>query len=430
MTSCGVPTTEQVLDVSPVEMSPAEIGAWAMQLDIERRRGEAMAATFAGAVDRSGAFVADGHRSVRTWGRASCNWSSVEAARMARLGRAFELLPSFGVSARAGEIGVAQMHALAAVVVNPRVREHLADSEALLVQHARDLDHDAFITLLRRWEQLADADGAEHDRDRAHRDRRASLSLSGDRMFLDAAGSAAHGVQLQEILDRFTTHEWQQEWAAGVDRFGERMTSSMMERTPAQRRFDALVSVFRAAAGSDATGGEVVVNIVVDQATFEHQVALAAGAHPEPLSPTSVADRRCESDRGVVLHPSDVLAAAMVGHVRRIVLGGDGVVLDFGRRKRLFTGPLREAVLLSERQCLWPGCDRPASQCEADHTVPYHQRGPTSAGNGAPLCDRHNAWKSRGFATVRGPTGRWSVFRVDGTAVGWQHEIEAHLVAA
>ncbi len=425
MSSSGLPTAEQIL-----EMSPAEVGARAMQLDIERRRAEAAVATFAGEVDGSAAFVADGHRSVRSWGQASCNWSSAEAARVARLGRAFELMPSFGVSARAGEIGVAQMHALAAVVVNPRVREHLADSEALLVRYARELDHDAFITVLRRWEQLADADGAEHDRDRAHQDRRASLILSGDRMFLDAVGAVAHGVQLQEILDRFTTLEWQQEWADGVDRFGERMNPSLMQRTSAQRRFDALVSVFRAAAGSDAVGGDVVVNIVVDQATFEHQVALAAGGHPEPLDPASVADRRCETDRGGVLHPGEAFAAALVGHVRRVVFGADGVVLDFGRRKRLFTGALREAVLLSAPRCLWPGCDRPSSQCEADHTVPFTARGPTAAHNGAPLCDRHNVWKSRGFATVRGPIGRWSVFRIDGTGIGWQHEIEARVLAA
>jgi hypothetical protein len=337
-------------------------------------------------------------------------------------------MPAFTAAAGAGEIGVAQMHALAAVVVNPRVREHLAGSEAILVDKARELDHDDFITLLRQWERLADSDGADDRHQRAQRDRRASLDLIGERMYLDAMGGVAHGVQMREILDRFAEHEWQQEWADGVQRHGEQMNGSLMERTPAQRRFDALVGVFRAAAGSDVAGGEIVVNIVVDRATLEHQLALAAGASPPPLDPSTIAHRRCETDRGAVLHPSDVLAAAMVGHVRRVVFDTNGVVLDFGRRRRLFTGALRDAVLLSERRCLWPGCDWPASQCEADHTVPHTARGPTNAHNGGPLCDRHNRWKSRGFATVRGPTGQWMIHRTNGTTIGWREALQPILL--
>ena len=234
-------------------------------------------------------------------------------------------------------------------------------------------------------------------------------------------------MQLQEILDRFSRREWQREWADGVACYGEAMNPSRMERSAGQRRFDALVSVFRAAAGSDEAGGEVTVNIVVDQATFEHALALSAGARPEPLDPARAAERRCESDRGVVLHPNDVLAAALVGHVRRVIFDADGVVLDFGRRKRLFTGSLRKAILISERRCIWPGCDVPASQCEADHILPHTERGPTSSRNGGVLCDRHNRWKTRGFVTIRGPSGQWSTVRFDHSTIGWRSSIDAVL---
>ena len=403
--------------------APAEIEKVALQLDLERRRVEAAIATYASRVDQTAAFVPDGHRSVKTWGKASCNWSGAEAARFAKLGHAFQLLPLFAEASRAGEIGVAQGHAVAQVVANPRVREYLAAAEQLLIDNARRLEHDHFVIMLHQWERLADADGDDDRHERANRSRRAHLSLSAERMYLDAVGGVAHGVQLQEILDLFTEREWQQEWADGVARYGQLMNPSRMERTPSQRRFDGLIAMSRAAAGSDEAGGEVTVNIIVDQATFEHELARAAGADPEPLAPATVEDRRCESDRGVVLHPGEVLAAAMVGHVRRMILAPDGVVLDFGRRKRLFTGSLREAILLSERSCIWPGCDRPSSQCEADHTIPHSHGGPSSSPNGGVLCARHNLWKSRGFATARGPTGQWEVHRFDGTIIGWREHI-------
>jgi hypothetical protein len=41
------------------------------------------------------------------------------------------------------------------------------------------------------------------------------------------------------------------------------------------------------------------------------------------------------------------------------VLGGDGQVLDVGRERRLFTGPLRRALVLRDGGCAFPGCDRP-----------------------------------------------------------------------
>jgi hypothetical protein len=340
------------------------------------------------------------------------------------LGRAFELCPLFRAAAVAGEVGVGQMHALAAVVTNPRVGQHLDGSEALLVGYACTLAFDDFITVLAGWEQAADPDGADQAHDRAHRERRASVSLVGARMFLDAVGGLAAGVQLEEILDRYTQLEWDDEWAAGVAEHGDRMHKTLMVRTPAQRRFDALLRAMRVAAGWDDTEiTPVTVNIVVDQQTFEQQLATAAGASPAPLDPADTA-RRCGTGRGVVLHPADVLAAAWVGHVRRIVLGADGVVLDMGTRTRLFTGAVREAVMLSGARCVWPGCDRPVTHCQADHSTPHGREGPTATWNGAPMCGHHNRWKTRGFQTTRQPDGQWTILRVNGSQIGWQAHLE------
>jgi len=56
------------------------------------------------------------------------------------------------------------MHALASLVANPRVKEHLADGEELLVGQASELDYDDYACLLANWERVADEDGAPRHR--------------------------------------------------------------------------------------------------------------------------------------------------------------------------------------------------------------------------------------------------------------------------
>jgi hypothetical protein len=65
-----------------------------------------------------------------------------------------------------------------------------------------------------------------------------------------------------------------------------------------------------------------------------------------------------------------VLAAALTGHVRRVVFDVAGVVIDLGRRSRLFTGSSRDAVMLGDRWCLWPGCDQRSGRPDGTEVGP------------------------------------------------------------
>ena len=69
---------------------------------------------------------------------------------------------------------------------------------------------------------------------------------------------------------------------------------------------------------------------------------------------------RAETTNGVVLDPRDILAAALTGHIRRVVIDSAGVIADMGRKRRLFTGNQRQAVLMGSTRCIWPGCDLPS----------------------------------------------------------------------
>ena len=69
----------------------------------------------------------------------------------------------------------------------------------------------------------------------------------------------------------------------------------------------------------------------------------------------------------MALHSHDVLRAALAGHVRRTVVDSDRVVIDLGRRQRLFTGNARQAAKLLVRRCEHVGCELPGDWCEVDH---------------------------------------------------------------
>ena len=411
----AVPLVEELAVLSPVGLQTC-----AQSLEVLRRRVEAANALLVQRVDGARLFVPDGHRRVSAWGRATNNWSAPEAAMMVKLAGAMQALPKFAAAALAGEIGVAQMHAVAKVAANPRVKEHLVDADDLFLTAARDLPFDDCAVTLRHWEELADADGARSRHDRAMLDRRASIRFIGERSYLDAQGAAHDGVWFEAVLEQYAQIEWQTEWDILAAVHGDQMCAGLMERTHAQRTFDALQRIFAAAASAPEAGAVgVTVDYVIDAVTFDHQAEEMFGGDPEPVPPSHAPDRRCEDATGRVLDPRAVVAAAIVGHVRRMVIGADGTILNMGRRQRLFTGVQREAVLLAARRCTYIGCSIPGHRCEGDHLIPYARGGPTDVENGGPGCGFHNPFKNNGTRTIRDARGRWHTYRPDNTEIGW-----------
>ena len=308
------------------------------------------------------------------------------------------------------------MRELARARANPRAGDQLAAAEAVLLDHARNLPFEAFKTVVRRWEQLADVDGAHGDHEQAHNGRHAGMCELGGSFHLDARFGAAQGVTMRNILDHFTDAEFAAEWAELTARHGDTATPSMLERTASQRRADALAAIFDRAAAADPTadGPDPIVNIVIDETTWHAHLARSLGDHDAELpDPATVPNRRCQTVDGTLLDPFDVIAAAVVGHVRRMVVNAAGVIIDLGRSSRCFTGNARTAALLQGVHCIYPGCTQ--RHCQIDHTVPWAHGGSTSPANAGPLCPRHNRWKTRGYRTWRDHHGRWHTYRPDGT---------------
>jgi hypothetical protein len=51
---------------------------------------------------------------------------------------------------------------------------------------------------------------------------------------------------------------------------------------------------------------------------------------------------------------------------------------------------MRRAVIVRDRVCRFPGCDRPPTWCDAHHVVHWADGGPTAAANLLLLCRPHH----------------------------------------
>jgi len=95
-------------------------------------------------------------------------------------------------------------------------------------------------------------------------------------------------------------------------------------------------------------------------------------------------------DTGDLLTPATVRRLACDALIVPAVLGGDGQVLDVGRARRLIDGPLRRALVLRDKGCCFPGCDRPARWCHGHHVQSWADGGETSLANSALLGGFHH----------------------------------------
>ncbi len=73
-----------------------------------------------------------------------------------------------------------------------------------------------------------------------------------------------------------------------------------------------------------------------------------------------------------------------------VILGGPSGVLDMGREQRLVTPDIRHALHVRDQGCVFPGCDRPAADCDAHHITPWAHGGPTALSNLCLLCKHHH----------------------------------------
>ena len=96
------------------------------------------------------------------------------------------------------------------------------------------------------------------------------------------------------------------------------------------------------------------------------------GSHDKRSAKRRRADAMCEASVAIAL------------------LDDNGVPLNVGREKRLFTPAIRKALVLRDRGCAFPGCGAPPSWCDGHHVDHWEHGGETCLDNGVLLCRRHH----------------------------------------
>lgn len=380
-------------------------------IEAECRRLAARRAAVIVEAERRGTFRDDGHATARGWVRTTVNAPEADVVRWVRTARLTRDLPKVGEALADASVSEAVVGEIARAHTNPRCGGEIADLTDAFLTAGQMLAFPDFQAKVRNWIRLTDTDGAYRDADRANAHRNAWLQQSDGVLHGSIHGGGPAVGEAIEIFERYC----QAEFATDC----QNIANGGVGRSDPQRRFDAFIAMMRDAAAcpASAVGPEPVVNIVCTEGLFEDLLAEAATGERPQRDPGEVFEQRCETVRGIPVDPRTVLAAALIGSVRRVIVSSEGRVIDLGRRSRCFTGAAREAVLLLEQRCCWPGCTVPAGRCEADHTHPWAQLGPTSPWNGGPLCGRHNLLKQRGYRVWRDPHGIWHVYRPDGTEI-------------
>lgn len=391
---------------------------YARSVDELAARIDTVGIAVAAEAERRGHDRDRGFFSSKAWIKHHAQLSGPEAHGRMQVVRLFDLAPTWAAAARSGEVGVGQTRLMARVAADPNVRTVLADrthiAEALLTD-AIVLAYDEFERRVRNFERSADQDGAATQARRNHERRDAMMRQRRDGSWvLWATFGSLQGAELNEVLAHFIAAEWEADWAEARERVGDDVSMTDLRRTEPQRRADAAAAVFLAGAQApgDGRGPLPTLDVVIDEMTAE---AIVTGGR---LDPARYADMICHTQNGDPIDCSEAASLALWANIRRVVRDAAGVVIDMGRRSRLFTGSARDAVLLLTDRCLWPGCDHPVRSCQADHSLGWKAHGNTVPWNGGPLCGAHNRLKDRGdFTARRLPDGSWVVTDSDGDPV-------------
>jgi len=327
-------------------------------------------------IDGRNLGVSQGATSTGVWLRDRLRLTVPAAQRLLDLAKALDgPLPMLREALAAGAVSVEQAQAIAAAVkaLPAEAGPEVADKAAsVLIDSAAQFEPTVLRKLGERILALVAPENAdEHVRRAVEKAEQRARLRRGLTLSPDGFG----GMRLYGHLDL----EDAAVITAAIDPLSAPRPANAAERderTPAQRRADALVEICQLAMNCGDlpdNGGDrpqLVVTVPYDLLTR----TLGAGT----------------LDTGAQLSPQAMRRLACDSRILPAVLGGASQPLDLGRERRLITGPLRRALVLRDGGCAFPGCDRPPRWCHGHHIDSWLNGGPTALHNAVLLCGFHH----------------------------------------
>lgn len=134
---------------------------------------------------------------------------------------------------------------------------------------------------------------------------------------------------------------------------------------------------------------------VVELALAAEQLPENGGARPQTVitasyDPVEQEVRAGLLDTGEQLTPEAVRRLACDAGIIPAILDAHSIPLDVGRERRLISGALRRALVLRDKGCAFPGCERPPRWCHGHHINHWIDGSKTSLGNSVLICGFHH----------------------------------------
>jgi hypothetical protein len=378
----GMSSLHSVLDemrlVEPDEMTISELGDEILELTRVKARLEAVQLARLASFERRGGYETEGYLSATAWLKHKARLVGGVASGMVRTARALVDMPVTRAAFLDGDIAYSSIRLL---VDSYRAHPSMfTEHETALVDAARSLEARPFRTAVGYWRQALDYDTALSDANHQYEARSLHISDTFGGMVRADGDFDPEGGQVVKTAVGSLTDE---ESKSGVDD----------QRTPAQRRADALVEICRhwldSGSGGDAGGEKPHLSVVVDVEVLEQR-----------------APGQSQFLTGEAIHPETARRLACDAGVSRIITKGGSEPLDVGRRTRTVPTAMRRAVVLRDRCCTFPGCDRPPRWCDAHHMRHWADGGTTAIHNLTLLCRRHHRLIHEGGWSIEiGPEG-------------------------
>ncbi len=341
-------------------------------------------------VDRSGAWMDNGSRSVAAWVRNTFAITHESAVRQVNLGRALvDRMPATLAAWTAGELGMTQARMIAGAI------HQLDDDLAAVIEQTLAVAAPKITTTdLRNLAYLIRQQAApEQAADKANKDylgQYVNLSKTLDGKY-DLRGllDPENGAIVKQALDAIINRQRRTGTAGTPDADSVPLTQLP---SPGLRRALALVEMARQYADHTETcsggggGGRATIIVTIDHDTLTK--GYGAGQIEGHGIISAAAVRRLACDAGIIAK----------------TLGADGQTLDYGRRTRSISPALWTYLAARDGGCTGPGCDAPPTECEAHHMQFWGNGGETEPSNLPLACIYHHhllhegGWQLKGDA--------------------------------
>lgn len=364
------------------------------------------------AFDARGLAGADGCRSAKAWLRAFGRLSEALAGAWVKAARLLRELPALAEAFSTGDASVEHVNRLARLADRVGVG-NVRELDAVLAGAAAELDPGDLQKVCDRVRAHLDPDGSQPDPHEDFQRRGITLSHFDGMVLVRGQLDPEGGAALLTALDAMMTPP------ADSD-----------ERTPAQRRADALVELARGAltSGRLPTVGGVrpQVGILLGPQTLLHHDP--ANHEPPTRDEPANHDAYAQPADTACGGPDDALSRAGIppppeatwlqwfgpipgtvaqriacdADIWRVVLDpATGLPLDVGRSHRMVPHWIRKALWARDRGCRFPGCRAPAQWTDAHHVrVPWARGGRTEIDNLVLLCRHHHVLVHEGGWTI------------------------------